>query len=55
MKGLRYWNMKEKVQRALNIAADISVRGQDVLRMAEVLSLLQQELNEDENKKEEKR
>ena len=44
--------MKEKVQRALNLAADISVKGQDVLRMAEVLSLLQQELNEDVIKEE---
>lgn len=39
--------MKERLQKILNLSADISVRGQDVLRMAEVLSLLQQELNED--------
>ena len=45
--------MKEKIQRALNLAADISVKGQDVLKMAEVLSLLQQELNENMDIKEE--
>ena len=46
--------MKEKIQRSLNLAADISVKGQDVLKMAELLSLLQQELNETESIKEEK-
>ena len=46
--------MKEKIQRALNIAADINVRGQDVLRMAEVLSLLQQELNDREDNSKER-
>ena len=47
---MKNWKMKEKIQRALNLAADISVKGQDVLKMAEVLSLLQQELNEDVSK-----
>lgn len=47
--------MRERLQQILNLSAEISVKGQDVLRMAEVLSLLQQEIKGHENLKEEKK